>query len=103
MAAIAANTKSYLIGPEDGWTLISSGTTNFIRMSAYPHTHPFQVAVASSKPANTVPGVQVCHNPFKVYDQTNGISSSFYVKVTTPGNQSGKTRIDVYCEGGTLA
>lgn len=107
MAAIVAASKSYFIGPQDGWTLIVSGTTNFIRISGYPHTHPFQVAVASSTPALTVPGITVCHHPFKVYDFTasQGISGNFYIKVNNPANQTstGKLRIDVYCEGGTLA
>lgn len=102
MVAIVATTKSYFIGPADGWTQIASGTTNFIRISSYPHTHPFQVAVASSAPAATVPGITVCHHPFKVYDATNGISGVFYIKTNNPGNQNGKVRIDVYCEGGTL-
>lgn len=104
MAAIAALTKSYFVAPADGWTELVAGSTpvNFIRISAYPHTHPIQVAVASSTPAGTVPGITVCHHPFKVYDAVNGISNNFYVKVNNPGNQSGKVRIDVYVEGGVL-
>lgn len=105
MAAIAAATKSYFIGPADGWVEIVTGAAtpiNFLRISAYPHTHPIQVAISASAPALTVPGVTVCHHPFKVYDATNGISSLFWVKVNNPGNQSGKVRVDVYSEGGVL-
>lgn len=106
MTAIVAATKSYNIAPADGWTQIITGAStsiNFLRISAYPHTHPIQVAAASSKPALTVPGVTVCHHPFKVYDATNGINAIFYVKVNNPGNQGGKVRIDVYAEGGVLS
>lgn len=106
MTAIVAASKSYFIAPEDGWVQIVSGAStaiNFLRISAYPHTKPFEVAVASSKPATSVPGIVVCHNAFKVFDATNGINAVVYVKVASPGNMSGKTRIDVYSEGGVLA
>lgn len=104
MAAIAAATKSYFVGPQDGWVELVAGSTpiNFLRISAYPHTHPIQIASASSKPALTISGVTVCHHPFKIHDAFNGISSNFYVKVNNPGNQTGKVRIDVYSEGGVL-
>lgn len=109
MAAIAANTKSYIIAPGDGWVEIVTGAStpiNFLRISAYPHTHPIQVATGASAPAAGVPGITVCHHPFKVYDATNGISSLFWVKVNNPGNQvsgsKGGVRVDVYSEGGVL-
>lgn len=105
MAAIAANTKSYFVGAQDGWVEIVTGAVtpiNFLRMSAYPHTHQFQVATGATAPAAGVSGVAVCHHPFKVYDTTNGISSVFWVRVTNPGNMAGKVRIDVYSEGGVL-
>lgn len=103
MTAVVAASKSYFVGPGDGWTQIVTGTTNYLRVSAYPHTHPFQIAAASSKPAVTVPGITVCHKEFAVHDDTNGINATFFVKVNNPGNQSGKVRIDVYSEGGTLS
>ncbi len=109
MAAIAAATKSYIVSPSDGWVEIVTGAVtpiNFLRMSAYPHTHPFEVYVGASAPAATAAGIQVCHHAFKVYDQTNGISSLVYVRVRNPGNQTsgakGGVRIDVYSEGGVL-
>lgn len=105
MAAILATTKSFSIGVDDGWTQIITGAAtpiNFLRVSAYPHTHPFQIAAAASKPT-TAPGVNVCHDPFKVYSDTNGISSIFWIKVNSPGNQNGKVRIDVYAQGGVLS
>ena len=46
MAAIAAATKSYIIAPGDGWVEIVTGAStpiNFLRISAYPHTHPFRL------------------------------------------------------------
>lgn len=107
MTAVAAASKSYFVGPGDGWTQIVSGAStpiNFLRISAYPHTHPIQVAAASSAPASTVPGITVCHNPFHVHDDTNGINAIFYVKVNNPGNQGGgRVRIDVFSEGGVLS
>lgn len=106
MAAIAAATKSYNVKPADGWTQIVTGAStpiNQLRISAYPHTHPIQVAAASSKPALTVSGITVCHHPFKVQDATNGINAIFYVRVVNPGNQGGNVRIDVYSEGGVLS
>lgn len=108
MAAIAAATKSYFVAVEDGWTQIVTGAStpiNQLRITAYPHTHPIQVAAASSKPALTVSGVTVCHQPFKVADATNGINAIFYVRISNPSNQlpAGKVRIDVYAEGGVLS
>ncbi len=55
MAAIAANTKNYFVGPQDGWVEIVTGAStpvNFLRVSAYPHTHPFQIATGSSAPTS---------------------------------------------------
>lgn len=105
MTAVAASTKSYFIGPQDGWTQIVTGTTNFLRVSGYPHTHPFQIAAASSKPAQAIPGITVCHSPFTVHDDTNGMTATFWIKVNNPANQNnaGRVRIDVFCEGGTLS
>lgn len=106
MTAIAAASKSYFVGPADGWTQIVTGAStpiNYLRISVYPHTHPIQVAAAASKPAASIPGITVCHNPFQVHDDTNGINAIFYVKVNNPSNQSGKVRIDVYSEGGVLS
>jgi len=109
MAAIAANTKSFIVSPSDGWVEIVTGAVtpiNFLRISAYPHTHPIQVATGATAPAAGVSGITVCHHPFKVYDATNGISSIFWVKTTNPGNQKSGlkegVRVDVYSEGGVL-
>lgn len=106
MAGVVAATKSYFIGPADGWTQIVSGAStaiNYLRVSAYPHTHPFQLAAASSKPVATIPGITVCHIPFEMHDDNLGVNAIFYIKVNNPGNQGGKIRIDVYSEGGVLS
>lgn len=110
MAASAANTKSYYVGPGDGWVeIVDASTTNliFLRISAEIHTHPFFVYAGSSAPAATVNGVKVCHHPFKVanYSATpNG--SKFWVRVQNPvsgsRNNDGKLRLDVYADGGVL-
>lgn len=104
MVAVAAAHKSYFIKPADGWVKIVTGAAtpiNFLRMSGYPHTHPFQVGLGASAPTDT--GITVCHNTFKVFDATSGISSVFWVKVNNPSNQAnGAMRIDVYSEGGVL-
>lgn len=108
MVAVVANTKTYLVKPADGWTLISTGATtlvNFFRASADPHTHPFFVYVGPTAPAASVRGIKVCHKPFVFHDDTNGTSSNFYVRLTgtNPGNQQGGIYIDVLSEGGVLA
>lgn len=105
MAAVAAAHKSYKIGPQDGWVKIVTGAVtpiNFLRFSSYPHTHPFQVGLGASAPTDN--GITVCHHPFEVYSDTNGISSIFWVKVNNPSNQTptGQARIDVYAQGGVL-
>lgn len=107
MAAIAAATKSYFIGPQDGWVEIVTGAVtpiNYLRISGYPHTHPFQLAVSATAPALTVPGITICHTHFDMHDDTNGVSSVFWIKVNNPSNQTtvGRMRIDVYSEGGVL-
>lgn len=45
---ITANTY---VGPQDGWVQIAATAATFIRVSAYPHTHPFQVFFGSSAPS----------------------------------------------------
>jgi hypothetical protein len=105
MAGVAAATKSYFVGPQDGWVEIVTGAVtaiNYLRVSAYPHTHPFQIAASATKPAATVTGVTVCHKEFTMHDDNLGVAALFWVKVNNPGNQSGRIRIDVYSEGGVL-
>ncbi len=74
MAAIAANTKSYFIGPQDGWVEIVTGAStpiNFLRLSAYPHTHPFQVATGASAPI-TAPAAGTGTFTFSTTGPTDG-------------------------------
>lgn len=109
MAAVAANTKNYYIGPQDGWVEIVTGAVtpiNYLRISAIPHTKPFFVFAGASPPSAATIGIQVCHHEFCMHDDTNGVSSLFYVRLTNPTqdsrNHDGRTRIDVYSEGGVL-
>lgn len=109
--ASAANTKNYFVGPQDGWVQIVSGATTpliYLRMTAYPHTHPFQVFAGASAPAISVQGVTVCHHDFHVENQvTGGNGGIFWVKVVNPASNSlandGRIRIDVYVDGGVLS
>lgn len=48
MATVTANTY---IGPQDGWVQISATAATYIRTSAYPHTHQYQVYFGSSAPS----------------------------------------------------
>jgi len=109
MAATVSHTKTYYVGPNDGWKLLVDATSTnlvYLRISAVPHTAPFRVYSGTSAPAANDPGVHVCHHPFKVANYNNTNASKFYVKVTNPvsgsTNSDGKLRIDVYADGGVL-
>lgn len=108
MAATVSNTKNYSIGPQDGWVLIVDATTTnlvYLRISAVPHTHPFQVFSGTSAPT-TQTGVRVCHKEFKVANYNNNNASKFWVRVVNPvpndPANTGKLRLDVYADGGVL-
>lgn len=45
-------TNTY-IGPSDGWVQIAATASTFLRVSAYPHTHPFYLYFGTSAPALT--------------------------------------------------
>lgn len=53
--AATITTNSY-VGPQDGWVEIAATAATFIRTSAYPHTHPYQLFFGSSAPSLS-PGV----------------------------------------------
>lgn len=44
-------TANISIAPSDGWTLVAT-TPKFVRVSGFPHTHPYYLATGSSAPAN---------------------------------------------------
>lgn len=44
-------TANIYIAPSDGWVLIATAP-KFVRVSGYPHTHPYTLAAGSSPPAN---------------------------------------------------
>jgi hypothetical protein len=110
MAATVSKTKTYFVGPQDGWfQIIDATTTNlvFLRMTAVPHTHPFYVYSNTSAPTLGVDaGVYVCHHPFKIANYSNNNASKFWIRVVNPVQNSqqsnGKLRIDVYADGGVL-
>lgn len=104
-------TKSYFIGPQDGWTkVIDAGNAFYIRISASPHTHPIYVfGDPTTTPGAADIGVLVCHHPFDVHNDGSGNTGAgnvdaFWVRTVNPGNQNatGKVRIDVYTDNGTL-
>lgn len=47
-ATITANTY---VGPQDGWVQIAATAATFIRVSGYPHTHPYQLFFGSAAPS----------------------------------------------------
>ena len=100
-------TKSYFIAPEDGWVNVTTiAAKAAIRISAYPHTHPFRVYAGTSAPALTVPGIRICHKAFQSENSNaTGNVDAFYVRVDNPANQGtngGKLQIDVFIDGGAL-
>lgn len=106
MAATESSTLAYNVGPQDGWTLIVDGTTDnvrYLRISAIPCTHPFQIFSGTSSPTAEI-GVRVCNEDFKVANYVNGNASKFWIKVINPvpnsTQNSGKLRINVYLDGG---
>lgn len=42
---------NYLISPKDGWVNVAPTASKFVRISAFPHTHPYYVSFGSSAPA----------------------------------------------------
>jgi hypothetical protein len=103
-------TKSYSIGPQDGWTkIVASGHFASLRVSAYPHTHPFFIfGDPTAVPVvGTDNGVLTCHHPFKITAGDRLNVDAFYVRVQSPVSSNpandGRLRLDVYTDGGTLA
>lgn len=104
-------TKSYFVGPQDGWVnVIAAGNAYYVRISASPHTAPFYVfGDPSATPGPADIGVLVCHHAFDVHNDGGGAQDGnldgFWVRTVNPSNQTatGKIRIDVYTDHGTLA
>lgn len=46
-------TSNTYIGPEDGWVQIAD-SPKFVRVSGFPHTHPYYVYAGAAAPANNV-------------------------------------------------
>lgn len=84
------------ISPSDGWVQIADAPA-FVRVSGFPHTHPYYVAAAATTPAATLIGVLVCHHPFKV---NVTMTEKLYARVVNPvpnsKNMDGKLRLDVF-------
>jgi len=95
-----ANTYIY---PSDGWTLIAT-TPAFIRVTAFPHTHPYYIAAASSTPASTVIGTLICHKPFWMNVATG---ENIYARTANPvpnsSTRDGKLRLDIITVAGSGA
>lgn len=101
-------TKNYAIGPQDGWTkVIATGLAASVRISVFPHTHPFYVfGDPSATPSAATTGVLVCHHPFKITAGDRKDADAYWVRIVNPhaGSSSGngRVRVDVYTDGGTL-
>lgn len=102
-------TKNYSVGPQDGWVkVVTASKFAVLRISAFPHTHPFYVfGDPTAVPTAATQGVLVCHKPFCVENSTTaGNVDAFYVRVVNNNPSSftadGRTRFDVYADGGTL-
>lgn len=47
---MATTTTNFLIGPSDGWVQIAATAAAFIRVSGFPHTHPYYLSFSTSAP-----------------------------------------------------
>lgn len=90
-----ATTNTY-VGPQDGWVAIATGGQDFIRVSGYPHTHPYYLWADASPPAATDVGVLVCHHPFWI---NVTMTDNLYARVVNPvpnsNKRDGKLRLDI--------
>lgn len=44
-------TANTFVGPQDGWVSVAVTAATFIRVSGYPHTHPYQLFFGASAPS----------------------------------------------------
>ena len=48
---MTTSSTNYYIAPSDGWVQIAPTATKFLRVSGYPHTHPYQLYFGSAAPS----------------------------------------------------
>lgn len=48
---MATTATNIYIGPSDGWVQIAPTASDFIRVSAFPHTHPYFITFGASAPS----------------------------------------------------
>lgn len=102
--------KNYFVGPQDGWVkVLTVAPKSYVRISVSPVTVPFYVyGNPSATPVlGTDIGVQLpcSEDPFETWNSTAGGNvDAFWVRVPNVSNQNatGKARVDVYTDGGTL-
>ena len=104
-------TKSYNIGPQDGWVLVIDSTVTQmfdLHMVSVPSNTPFRLFVSSgTAPTATEVGFLVDQGQFDSGCQTTaGTSGKYWIKVPTwqnsSKNQDGRTEIDIFADGGVL-
>lgn len=48
---MATSSLNKFVGPQDGWVQIAPTASKFLRVTGYPHTHPFYLYFGSSAPS----------------------------------------------------
>lgn len=89
-------TTNFYVGESDGWVQIATAPA-FVRVSGFPHTHPYYLYAGATPPAAGVEGVLMCHHPFKV---NVTMTENLYARIVNPvpnsNKRDGKIRLDVF-------
>lgn len=89
-------TSNYNIGESDGWVQIAAAPTE-VRVTGYPHSHPYYLFASAAPPTSSDIGILACHHPFQT---TNKMTDNLYARVVNPvpnsKNMDGKLRLDVF-------
>lgn len=83
--------------PEDGWQAVVTDPA-FIRITAYPSTHPFYVYKGSIAPTTDTGGLLYQHP----YTENVTDTDTFYVRIVSPA-PDGSVRIDTFWISGSVA
>jgi hypothetical protein len=86
-------TANFFIDAEDGWTQVTSGDVDFIRIRSNTPKHAFFVTTGSTTPASSVIGYKVICDDFWV-DVPTTTGEFYYVRLME--NIPQETRIDVF-------
>lgn len=89
-------TENIYIGTGDGWVEVASANTE-VRVSGFPHSHPYYLWADSAPPTATDEGILMCHHPFQT---TNPMTDTLYARIVNPvpnaKNNDGKIRLDIF-------